>query len=1416
MLYQKELHDKKNGFLKKKKRQEERAKLASGAQIGAAKALESISLQLGGETSALGKGLHSISKNFEKKAEMKVKKLQEPAVRFKPKTIEEKQKYDDAATQLQKRWRGVCGRADVAKEMQRRAAELEGGEAAAIARAKRRASVQRLQRQQAANSVTGLGDDWQRLDMRAMEDVLTAGHRLANFLQSILYQRRFQRTIVGVKEHDHLAAMVQPIVRGFLSRQRVKHIREDGLACAVIQRWLRRGLAYRKILKLIEALKLAAENELRAKGRLTLARMRLEHEMLLEDCFKGGSPPTIEEVMVSKKHKKNQLQSMLAGASTVRPGTPSGKPSKALVARPGSRGESRPATPEVGKGAIVPVVDGEARALVVRPSSPQSRPGMLPCARADMGEARAMFEYYCKTGAGGRESPTKKSQKDKNSTPGSPKVGGKGKGKETPKKAPKTKAPKIGAGAFAKFCKECPRMINKHVPMSKVDMMFTKALKKGQKHLEFGEFVSALTHLAQAHYPKTTSFFTFTCDPDQQGGKEAVSKETVQLLRLLVENVLTSKTLSKALKEAASDVKKVKGQKLPKSWNNVKNRAKRRQDDAATFVQARFRAKCGNEYVSTLRVERARQRKLWNEKHGAARIQAWVRMHMAHHHFIERVRMSFKKFIPPKGEDGPPYWYNPYSGRSFWTKPRLFEGWDVEQTIQLPTTENTFVFKCQNCGDGTVGWWFDDQNERICRNCESQYYSKGKQASRPRCVVKQCVECDFQNATRMCTLNGDAYCDTCHEQTHQKGRLRSAPWTALVQLCQYHEPEETIMNRYTGKGFALVGKGIEPKRSCEKAAHWECNEDGRHYCKSHWGNVFAEAGGGLSYKEATLTTAEMKQHEVDEVERKAKAAHEATLEAEKLAYQERRRNRAAVKINACWRGAFIRLFNGQIIIESKRSEHYIRKVDRARRRKLEYLVRDSVGKAPSYSTDSHEMLLLKNLPWYARGHIKDALNGHFDEHLQLQLVREFESRLKAQVESKMEHDTLGKFVRKRRHQREMDVVREQKEQERMAARKKATEDRIAAAQHHRQNRKTAPVSPKQSEEGALVVRKDSEASEQSEGGSEQSEGGSDLSPRSKRRAAQEAAELAEQEQLEAAAEVARVEACSLAITAANAASADAVSAAAGARRRAEEEDKQRHQRQKQMRSAALPKRKAVVNRPGWKEMVKTADADGWLLPGKLSARFGERCLYSQRDLRGKGARLKRGDRLRIVSKHHEETILFVGLSGPFDGQTVPLNQRWRYPDEEGLRVYRFPTQVFHKQRHQRFARSVNNTKVYQNYLHSAIRIQAATGRRIQRFIDKRDDTAWTARLAMGRKAVFDRKLKRNKELTVRLCEEKDEVLMINIGYILYRNAMKAKKKAKRKYKDYKKKQQEKKESKRKESLKGGQESEAPAAAAAAE
>jgi hypothetical protein len=1440
MAYRKGLHDKKEGFMKKKKRQEERAQLASGAQIGAAKALESISLQLGGETSTLGKGLHKISKTFEKKAEMKVKKLQEPAFRFKPSSIEMKQKYDAAATQIQKRWRGWCGRADVAKEKVRRSAELEGGEAAAMARENRRMSMMRIQRQHAANSVSGLGEDWQRLDLRAMEDVLIAGHRLAHFLQSILFQRRFQRTIVGVKAHDNLAAKVQPIVRGYLGRLWVKHWKVEMQGVAYIQKWMRIGLARRRLQRLIEDFKRAQENELRSKGRVVQARDRLCDVMLIEDCYKGGSPPTIEQVMISK-HKKNQLKGILSA----RPGSPSSKAlvvagspktpkgkgkgkeeAQVLVIRPGSP-ESRPGTPEVGKGAMVMVPAGSPKApkgkskdgagsLVVRSGSPSgSRPGtpaalsgQHPCARADMGEARAMFEYYCKTGAGGRESPTKKLQIEKK-TPGSPK--GNGKDDKNPKKKPKAKAPKMGPGAFAKMCKECPRMISKLVPTSKMDMMFTKACGKGQKHLAFKEFVQALAFMGKAHYPKTTTFNTFTSDPEMDGvGMHLVSQDDVQLLRLLVENVCTSKTMAKALKEAASDVKKEKGQKKrPKNWNSVKHRATRRQDDAATCVQSKFRAKIGNDYCTELRILRAKETKIQREREGATRIQTWVRMHVAHHRFLELVRQSFKKFIPPAGDDGPPYWYNPHSGHSFWSKPRLFEGWDVEQTIQLPTAEDTFAFKCQNCGDGTVGWWFDDTNERICRNCEARYFNKGKQAARPRCKVEQCVECDFQNATRRCTLNGDTYCDTCYTQTHQKGRMRGARWTALVQPCQYHEGEPTVENMHTGYGFALVGQGCH-KRVCEKAAQWQCNEDGKHYCKSHWGKVFAEAGGGVSYKVATLETAEMKQHLEEENERKAKAAHEAALEAEKLAYQERRQTRAVTKISSCWRGAYIRKFNGQQLIESKRAEQYIRKVDTARKKKLAYLVKDSIGKAPSFSTDTHEALLLKNISWYRRSHIKDALNGHFDEHLQLQLVREFESRLKAQVESKMEHDTKAKFVRRRRQQREMDVVREQKAKEREDARKKAAADRLEAELHHRLNRKKAPASAKPDEGGALVVRKGSTESDGSEEGEEV-----ELSPRSKRMAAKGAAEKAEQDRIEAEAEEARLEACAMACTAANGASAEASAAAAAALRRAEEEeDKQRHKRQMEMRSAALPKRTAVVNRPGWREMVETADRDGWLLPGKVSAKFGERCLYTARDWRGRGAHLKRGDRLRIVSKHHEETILFVGLSGPYDGTTVPLNQRWRFPDEEGLRVYRFPTQDFIKQYHQRFARTVNNTKFYQNYLHSAIRIQAASGRRIQRFIDKRDDTMWTARIAMGRKAMFDKKLKRNKELTVRLCEEKDEVLMINVGYMMYRGAMKTKKKAKKKYKEYKKKQQEKKELKAKESLKEGQSAEAPAPAPA--
>ena len=133
---------------------------------------------------------------------------------------------------------------------------------------------------------------------------------------------------------------------------------------------------------------------------------------------------------------------------------------------------------------------------------------------------------------------------------------------------------------------------------------------------------------------------------------------------------------------------------------------------------------------------------------------------------------------------------------------------------------------------------------------------------------------------------------------------------------------------------------------------------------------------------------------------------------------------------------WIRKFNGQQIIEAKKSEAYIRKVDNARKRKVGYRIKDAVGKAPSFSTDSHDEMILKNIGWYKRGHIRDALRGHFDEHLELELVREFERRLQAQVDTKMEHDTQAKFVRRRRHQREMDLVRERKAKERQEERER--------------------------------------------------------------------------------------------------------------------------------------------------------------------------------------------------------------------------------------------------------------------------------------------------------------------------------------------------------------------------------------------
>eukprot|EP00949_MAST-11_sp_MAST-11-sp1_P004249 g4249.t1 len=91
-------------------------------------------------------------------------------------------------------------------------------------------------------------------------------------------------------------------------------------------------------------------------------------------------------------------------------------------------------------------------------------------------QLRYIFHFYCAFG----------------------RTGGKGAAQDT-----------IDSSQFMKFCRECPKLIDRRLNRTEIDLIFTKAKPKFERRLDFTHFLDALSAMAQKKYPKydpTTAF----------------------------------------------------------------------------------------------------------------------------------------------------------------------------------------------------------------------------------------------------------------------------------------------------------------------------------------------------------------------------------------------------------------------------------------------------------------------------------------------------------------------------------------------------------------------------------------------------------------------------------------------------------------------------------------------------------------------------------------------------------------------------------------------------------------------------------------------------------------------------------------------------------------------------------------------
>ena len=71
----------------------------------------------------------------------------------------------------------------------------------------------------------------------------------------------------------------------------------------------------------------------------------------------------------------------------------------------------------------------------------------------------------------------------------------------------------------------------------------------------------------------------------------------------------------------------------------------------------------------------------------------------------------------------------------------------------------------------------------ITPECNIEVHSKGRLKGNMCVPIENCVQCEFQQATKKCKQCVDLYCDTCYYDQHKRGQLLKHDFTPINDHC---------------------------------------------------------------------------------------------------------------------------------------------------------------------------------------------------------------------------------------------------------------------------------------------------------------------------------------------------------------------------------------------------------------------------------------------------------------------------------------------------------------------------------------------------------------------------------------------------------------------------------------------------------
>lgn len=187
--------------------------------------------------------------------------------------------------------------------------------------------------------------------------------------------------------------------------------------------------------------------------------------------------------------------------------------------------------------------------------------------------------------------------------------------------------------------------------------------------------------------------------------------------------------------------------------------------------------------------EYQKAKKLVIQNAAARKLQGMIRNHLTKRWMVKIAQELYEKYVD--GNSELPYWYNPRTKQSFWTKPTLLGQYDVSNATRMPNDLEKYEVLCATCTSVYATCYCIQCSSPYCTPCYIKLHQTGNRKMHKTLIIDNCAMCDIQIALKICRVCKDYFCDSCYVYIHKKGRLR-------FHNCQNFIPKCMICNLRSG------------------------------------------------------------------------------------------------------------------------------------------------------------------------------------------------------------------------------------------------------------------------------------------------------------------------------------------------------------------------------------------------------------------------------------------------------------------------------------------------------------------------------------------------------------------------------------------------------------------------------------------